>query len=100
MASLRRVYEEQTEKAKNEFMYLHSAKLSELQELLSSERSGAAAGRTELKEWKTRVEQYKALITNLEGEKLHLSQQVADLTAKLEEQGATFRSQMKSKDSE
>ena len=27
MASLRRVYEEQTEKAKNEFMYLHSAKV-------------------------------------------------------------------------
>ena len=27
MASLRRVYEEQTEKAKTEFMYLHSAKV-------------------------------------------------------------------------
>ena len=28
MTSLRRVYEEQTEKAKTEFMYLHSAKVS------------------------------------------------------------------------
>ena len=28
MASLRKVYEEQTEKAKHEFMYLHSAKVS------------------------------------------------------------------------
>ena len=27
MASLRKVYEEQTEKAKHEFMYLHSAKV-------------------------------------------------------------------------
>ena len=30
MASLRRVYEEQTEKAKTEFMYLHSAKVKTL----------------------------------------------------------------------
>ena len=65
MASLRRVYEEQTEKAKTEFMYLHSAKvdttavteclmiilfqLSELQSALSTERSSAHSGRTELK---------------------------------------------------
>ena len=28
MGSLRKVYEEQTEKAKQEFMYLHSAKVS------------------------------------------------------------------------
>jgi len=100
MASLRRVYEEQTEKAKTEFMYLHSAKLSELQSALSTERSSASSGRTELKDWKGRVEQYKSALSNLEAEKLHLNQQVADLTAKLEEQGATFRSQIKSKESE
>jgi len=100
MTSLRRVYEEQTEKAKTEFMYLHSAKLSELQETLSTERSSATSGRAELKDWRARVDQYKSTVATLEAEKLHLNQQVADLTAKLEEQGATFRSQMKSKDSE
>ena len=54
------------------------------------------------------MEQYKSALSNLEAEKLHLNQQVehftgsqidtalqvADLTAKLEEQGATFRSQV------
>merc|ERR1712241_166033 len=81
-------------------MYLHSAKLSELQETLSAERTSALSGRTELKDWKARTEQFKSIISNLEGDKLHLDQQVADLTGKLEEQGATFRSQIKSKDSE
>ena len=37
MTSLRRVYEEQTEKAKTEFMYLHSAKVTDstLQQLFT-----------------------------------------------------------------
>merc|ERR1711953_460583 len=81
-------------------MHLHSAKLSELQEALSSERSSAQSVRTELKDWKARTEQFKSIISSLEGDKLRLDQQVADLTGKLEEQGATFRSQIKSKDSE
>merc|ERR1712241_897534 len=81
-------------------MYLHSAKLSELQETLSAERTSALSGRTELKDWKARTEQFKSIISSLEGDKLHLDQQVADLTGKLEEQGATFRSQIKSKDTE
>jgi len=100
MLGLRKVYEEQTEKAKHEFMHLHSAKLSELQEALSEERSTGLAGRSQLKDVKARTEQLKSILTSLEADKLQLGQQVADLTGKLEEQGATFRSQIKSKDTE
>jgi len=104
MESLRRVYGEQTEKAKHEYMHLHSKKLAELQEQLSKERSNAMAGKSELSDWKSRVDQYKAIINQLETDKSmlqqQLQQQVSDLKSKLDEQGSTFRSQMKSKDNE
>jgi len=104
MESLRRVYGEQTEKAKHEYMHLHSKKLAELQEQLSKERSNAMAGKSELSDWKSRVDQYKAIINQLETDKSmlqqQLQQQVSDLKSKLDEQGSTFRSQMKSKDTE
>jgi len=104
MDSLRKVYEEQTEKAKNEYMMIHSKKLTELQDQLSRERSGGLASRNELEDWRSRVDQNKAIIQQLESDKLvlqqKLQQQHADLNSKLEEQGSTFRSQMKSKDTE
>ena len=79
MDSLRKVYEEQTEKAKNEYMMIHSKKvikhdwmndkemesifsfiqLTELQEQLSRERSGGLASRNELEDWRSRVDQNK-----------------------------------------
>jgi len=104
MENLRRVYGEQTEKAKHEFMHLHSKKLAELQEQLSRERSNAMAGKSELTDWKSRVDQYKAIINQLETDKMmlqqQLQQQVSDLKTKLDEQGSTFKSQIKSKDNE
>jgi len=100
LVKLRKMYEEQTEKAKNEFMYLHSNKLAELQEVLSAERASNSGARGEIKEWSSRLEQYKRTISQLESGKLALEQQIADLSAALEEQGATFRSQMSSKDNE
>merc|ERR1712156_437008 len=104
MDSLRKVYEEQTEKAKTEYMMIHSKKLTELQDQLSRERSGGLASRNELEDWRSRVDQNKAIIQQLESDKLvlqqKLQQQYADLNSKLEEQGSTFRSQMKSKDTE
>jgi len=104
MENLRRVYGEQTEKAKHEFMHLHSKKLAELQEQLSRERSNAMAGKSELTDWKSRVDQYKAIINQLETDKMmlqqQLQQQVSDLKSKLDEQGSTFKSQIKSKDNE
>jgi len=94
------MYEDQTEKAKNEFMYLHSNKLAELQELLSVERTSNSGAKEEIKEWSARLEQYKRTISELEADRLSLNQQIGDLSAALEEQGATFRSQMASKDNE
>jgi len=62
------------------------------------------AGKSELSDWKSRVDQYKAIINQLETDKSmlqqQLQQQVSDLKTKLDEQGSTFRSQMKSKDNE
>jgi len=100
LEKLRKMYYDQTEKAKNEFMYLHSNKLAELQEMLSAERSANSGSKEEIKEWSARLEQYKRTISELETDKLSLNQQITDLSAALEEQGATFRSQMASKDNE
>jgi len=66
MEGLRRVYEEQTEKAKNEYMLVHSKKLTELQEDLSRERSNAMSGKAELEDFKSRLERSKSVINQLE----------------------------------
>ena len=59
------------------------------------------SGRTEIEDWKSRLERSKSVINQLESDKIvmqqQLQQQVADLSSKLEEQGATFRSQVNSK---
>ena len=59
------------------------------------------SGRTEIEDWKSRLERSKSVINQLESDKIvmqqQLQQQVADLSSKLEEQGATFRSQVYSK---
>ena len=56
------------------------------------------SGRTEIEDWKSRLERSKSVINQLESDKIvmqqQLQQQVADLSSKLEEQGATFRSQV------
>jgi len=104
MDSLRRVYEEQTEKARNEYMNLHSQKLSNMQEELTMERTKGQASRAEMEDWRARVEQMRGVLSQLEEDKLRLHtqlhQQNTDLNNKLEEKGSTFRSQLKSKDSE
>ena len=52
----------------------------------------------ELTDWKSRVDQYKAIINQLETDKMmlqqQLQQQVSDLKTKLDEQGSTFKSQV------
>ena len=56
------------------------------------------AGKSELTDWKSRVDQYKAIINQLETDKMmlqqQLQQQVSDLKSKLDEQGSTFTSQV------
>jgi len=93
LAKLRAMYEEGTEKAKQEFMHLHSNKVTELQTQLSVERSENSSAKGELQGYVERMEQYKRAISRLEGEKL-------DLQANLEQQGQSFRAQMSSKDGE
>jgi len=104
METLRRVYEEQTEKAKSEYMNLHSQKLAKIQEELTMERTSGQASRAEMEDWRARVEQMRGVLSQLEEDKLRLqtqlNQQNTELRNKLEEQGSTFRSQLKSKDSE
>merc|ERR1719350_2296813 len=104
MESLRRVYEEQTEKARSEYMNLHSQKLAKMQEELTVERTNGQASRAEMEDWRARVEQMRGVLSQLEEDNLRLQtqlhQQNTELKNKLEEQGSTFRSQLKSKDSE
>merc|ERR1719350_379254 len=104
MDSLRRVYEEQTEKARSEYMNLHSQKLSKMQEELTVERTNGRASRPEMEDWRARVAQMRGVLSQLEEDKLRLQSQInqqnTELRNKLEEQGSTFRSQLKSKDSE
>jgi len=100
LKKLRKMYEEHTEKAKNEYMTVHSRKLAELQELLNRERSSNNGAAIELQDVLARVEEYKRIIAELERVKLELNQSVKHLDQNLKEQGATFRAQMTSKDQE
>jgi len=100
LTKLRRMYEEETEKAKQEFMYLHSSKVEELQEQLSRERSNNSSIGAEMKGILEKMDQFKRTIARLENEKLTLEQLLKDLEGKLEEQGQTFQAQMSSKDGE
>lgn len=100
LVKLRRMYEEETEKAKKEFMYLHSSKVEELQEQLSRERSSNSSIVAEMKGILEKMDQFKRTIARLENEKLSLEQMLKDLEGKLEEQGQTFQAQMSSKDGE
>jgi len=100
LVKLRRMYEEETEKAKQEFMYLHSSKVEELQEQLSRERSSNSSIVAEMKGILEKMDQFKRTIARLENEKLSLEQMLKDLEGKLEEQGQTFQAQMSSKDGE
>merc|ERR1712203_498718 len=88
------------EKAKQEFMYLHSSKVEELQEQLSRERSSNSSIVAEMKGILDKMDQFKRTIARLENEKLSLEQMLKDLEGKLEEQGQTFQAQMSSKDGE
>merc|ERR1712212_86058 len=100
LVKLRRMYEEETEKAKQEFMYLHSSKVEELQEQLSRERSSNSSIVAEMKGILEKMDQFKRTIARLENEKLSLEQMLKDLEGKLEEQGQTFQAQMSSKEGE
>jgi len=100
LVKLRKMYEDETEKAKKEFMYIHSNKLTELQEALTKERSGNGQTRAEFQGVLERLEQYKRNIGRLENDKLSLEQTIADLQAKLEEQGQSFRAQHRAMESE
>ena len=76
MESLRRVYEEQTEKAKTEYMLLHSRQLKEAQEQLSHERSAGMASKMEVEDWRARMEKAKATINQLEADKAMIHKQL------------------------
>jgi len=97
---LRKMYEEQTEISKNEFMHMHSKKITELQELLTRERSQNVSASVELKDCMERLESYKARIAELEMTNLSLDQRTAALATSIEEQSASFRAQMSAKDQE
>ena len=71
------------------------SQLAELQDLLSAERTSSSGAKGEIKEWKSRIEQYKITIGELEAGRLDLDQQIRELKTEMEEQGATFRSQVK-----
>ena len=76
MESLRRVYEEQTEKAKMEYMHLHSRQLKEAQEQLSHERSTGMASKMEMEDWRARMEKARATINQLEADKAMIHKQL------------------------
>ncbi|XP_023342853.1 lamin Dm0 isoform X2 [Eurytemora carolleeae] len=100
LKKLRRMYEEQTEKARNEYMTVHSKKLAEIQQVLNRERSENSSATIELKDVGAKIAEYKKIIGSLEKTKLELTQSAGELEQNLREQGAAFRAQMTAKDKE
>ena len=50
--------------------------MQETQEELSRERSSGVASRSEMEDWRARVDQYKATIKQLEGDKMMIQKQL------------------------
>ena len=50
--------------------------MQETQEELSRERSSGVASRAEMEDWRSRVDQYKATIKQLEGDKMMIQKQL------------------------
>ena len=68
--------------------------ITELQELLTRERSQNVSASVELKDCMERLESYKARIAELEMTNLSLDQRTAALATSIEEQSASFRAQV------
>jgi len=100
LKALRKRYKEQTDKAKKEFMHVHSKRISELHEELSKERTECNAARSELDEVVNRINNYKDKIGELEGHNLQLQQKTQQLNNELEEHDSTNRARLGAKDRE
>jgi len=100
LKKLRKIYEDNTEKARAEYMTVHSRKLTELQEQLNMERSDNNSAGFQLQDVLARISGMKKRISELEQLKLELEQRVAEMDQNLNEQGASFRAQMTSKEKE
>ena len=72
--------------------------ITELQELLTRERSQNVSASVELKDCMERLESYKARIAELEMTNLSLDQRTAALATSIEEQSASFRAQVGTRD--
>ena len=61
---------------------------------MSAERSSNSGAKAEIREWQSRIEQYKITISELETGRIDIEQQIREMKTQMEEQGATFRSQV------
>lgn len=100
LKKLRKIYEDNTEKARNEYMTVHSSKLTELQGQLNLERSQNNSAGFQLQDVLAKISSLKKRIGELEQAKLELEQRVAGMDQSLNEQGASFRAQMMAKEKE
>eukprot|EP00092_Neocalanus_flemingeri_P004233 GFUD01004553.1.p1 GENE.GFUD01004553.1~~GFUD01004553.1.p1 ORF type:complete len:475 (+),score=161.68 GFUD01004553.1:169-1425(+) len=100
LKTLRKKYQQETDKSKNEFMHIHSKKIADLQNTLSKERTTNSSAKEQLKSCQDRLDDFKKKIAELESINLHLKQRANELANNLAEEGASFRAQVNSKDKE
>jgi len=97
---LRKTYQQETLKSKEEFTQVHAKKISELQHLLSSERSTNISAKEELKNCKDRLDDLKKRVAELESINLQLSQRKDSLESLLVAEEAAFKSKLVGKENE
>eukprot|EP00092_Neocalanus_flemingeri_P001913 GFUD01002043.1.p1 GENE.GFUD01002043.1~~GFUD01002043.1.p1 ORF type:complete len:1721 (-),score=424.93 GFUD01002043.1:78-4745(-) len=100
LKALRKMYEDHMRVSKEEFMHSHNQKLVELENALSYERSHNSSSGVEVKELRIRVEDLRRKITELEASNQALGHRSSELSVNLQEQGATYQSQLAGKDRE
>ena len=91
---LREVYDKQMAQNREDFGKLYEARVQELQSSLTSERSKASSSTQALEETKARIEALVSKVSSLEAQNLSLSQKIADLGQKLEDQNSAHRAQV------
>jgi len=97
---LRAMFEQKAEKAKEEYMLVHSRKLAELQELLNRERSTNNADSMQLKDCMSRIDAYKRKIEELERQRLELEQRMVAMDESFIERDESAKAQIHAKTSE
>jgi len=100
LKKLRKKYQQETDKSKREFMHVHSKKISDLQHILSNERSTNSGAREELKSCQERLSELRSKIAELESINLQLTQRANTLADNLAEEGAAYRAQLNGKEKE